>query len=75
MYDHSIIVYCIIIKPLYLILYDYYTIIFYYLCRQWREEREKLIQCIHLQQLELSQRSIAAHERAIDIAKVIYIYI
>lgn len=38
--------------------------------RQWREEREKLIQCIHLQQLELSQRSLAAHERATDIAKV-----
>ena len=37
--------------------------------RQWREEREKLIQCIHLQQLELSQRSVAAHERAADIAK------
>ena len=37
--------------------------------RQWREEREKLIQCIHLQQLELSQRSMAAHERAVDIAK------
>jgi len=28
-----------------------------------------LIQCIHLQQLELSQRSVAAHERAADIAK------
>lgn len=38
--------------------------------RQWREEREKLIQCIHLQQLELTQRSTAAHERAADIAKV-----
>ena len=40
--------------------------------RQWREEREKLIQCIHLQQLELSQRSLAAHERAADIAKVFF---
>jgi hypothetical protein len=29
-----------------------------------------LIQCIHLQQLELSQRALAAHERAIDISKV-----
>ena len=28
-----------------------------------------MIQCIHLQQLELSQRSIAAHERAADIAQ------
>ncbi|KAJ1424253.1 hypothetical protein B484DRAFT_451587 [Ochromonadaceae sp. CCMP2298] len=37
--------------------------------RQWREERERLIQCIHLQQLELTQRSVAAHERAVDIAK------
>ena len=27
------------------------------------------MQCIHLQQLELSQRSIAAHDRAVDIAK------
>jgi hypothetical protein len=39
-------------------------------CRQWREEREQLIQCIHLQQLELAQRSAAAHDRAADIAKV-----
>jgi hypothetical protein len=38
--------------------------------RQWREERQQLIQCIHLQQLELAQRSAAAHERAADIAKV-----
>jgi hypothetical protein len=38
--------------------------------RQWREERQQLIQCIHLQQLELTQRSVAAHERAADIAKV-----
>ncbi len=37
--------------------------------RQWQDEREKLIQCIHLQQLELTQRSMAAHERAVDIAK------
>eukprot|EP01035_Chromulina_nebulosa_P023819 gene23819-30906_t len=37
--------------------------------RQWQSERERLIQCIHLQQLELSQRSIAAHERAADIAQ------
>ena len=46
------------------------TLHIYHYHRQWREEREKLIQCIHLQQLELSQRSIAAHERAVDIAKV-----
>mmetsp|Transcript_14906 Transcript_14906/g.24814 ORF Transcript_14906/g.24814 Transcript_14906/m.24814 type:complete len:342 (+) Transcript_14906:74-1099(+) len=37
--------------------------------KQWREERERLVQCIHLQQLELTQRSVAAHERAVDIAK------
>lgn len=38
--------------------------------RQWQAERERLIQCIHLQQLEMSQRALAAHERAVDIAKV-----
>lgn len=37
--------------------------------REWQSEREKLIQCIHLQQLELTQRSVAAHERAAGIAK------
>lgn len=37
--------------------------------KQWQLEREKLLQCIHLQQLELTQRSVAAHERAVDIAK------
>eukprot|EP01033_Poteriospumella_lacustris_P005832 gene5832-4186_t len=37
--------------------------------RQWQAERERLIQCIHLQQLEMSQRALAAHERAVDIAK------
>ena len=37
--------------------------------RQWQAEREKLIQCIHLQQLELAQRNLAAQERALDIAK------
>lgn len=37
--------------------------------KQWQMEREKLIQCIHLQQLELTQRSVASHERAVDIAK------
>ncbi len=37
--------------------------------KEWQSEREKLIQCIHLQQLELTQRSLAAHERAVDIAK------
>lgn len=30
----------------------------------------KLLHCIHLQQMELNQRSIAAHDRAADIAKV-----
>ena len=37
--------------------------------KEWDDERAKLIQCIHLQQIELSQRSTAAHERAVDIAK------
>lgn len=37
--------------------------------REWYAERMKLIQCIHLQQLELTQRSSAAHEVAVDIAK------
>jgi hypothetical protein len=37
--------------------------------KEWQMERLKLIHCIHLQQLELSQRSAAAHERATDIAK------
>lgn len=48
----------------------YWTPVLTVLCRQWREEREQLIQCIHLQQLELAQRSVAAHDRAADIAKV-----
>lgn len=44
--------------------------------KQWQSERERLIQCIHLQQLELTQRSMAAQERALEIAKVIkYTYI
>jgi hypothetical protein len=38
--------------------------------KQWQSERERLIQCIHLQQLELTQRSMAAQERALEIAKV-----
>jgi hypothetical protein len=37
--------------------------------REWYAERMKLIQCIHLQQLELTQRSSAAHDVAVDIAK------
>jgi hypothetical protein len=47
-------------------------VLLFFVClffRKWQEEREKLIQCIHLQQLELTQRSMAAHERALDIAK------
>lgn len=39
-------------------------------CREWHEERMKLLHCIHMQQMEMSQRSIAAHDRAVDIAKV-----
>jgi hypothetical protein len=38
--------------------------------KQWQSERERLIQCIHLQQLEMTQRSMAAQERALEIAKV-----
>jgi hypothetical protein len=38
----------------------------------WQEERAKLIQCIHLQQIQAHQQSLAAHERATDIAKVLY---
>lgn len=40
--------------------------------KEWQLERLKLIHCIHLQQLELSQRSAAAYDRATDIAKVLY---
>lgn len=29
-----------------------------------------MLHCIHLQQMELNQRSIAAHDRAAEIAKV-----
>ena len=36
--------------------------------REWQTERLKLIHCIHLQQLELSQRATAAQERATEIA-------
>ena len=32
----------------------------------------KLVHCIHLQQLELTQRAAAANERASEIAKVAY---
>ena len=37
--------------------------------RAWREERMALVNCIHMQQVELNQRSIAAHDRATEIAK------
>mmetsp|Transcript_34205 Transcript_34205/g.32606 ORF Transcript_34205/g.32606 Transcript_34205/m.32606 type:complete len:244 (+) Transcript_34205:66-797(+) len=37
--------------------------------KEWQLERVKLIHCIHLQQLELTQRSAAAHDRATGIAK------
>jgi len=37
--------------------------------REWQAERLKLVHCIYLQQLELSQRAAAAHDRATDIAK------
>mmetsp|Transcript_718 Transcript_718/g.1239 ORF Transcript_718/g.1239 Transcript_718/m.1239 type:complete len:134 (-) Transcript_718:251-652(-) len=37
--------------------------------REWQSDRVKLIHCIHLQQLELTQRAVASHEKATDIAK------
>lgn len=38
-------------------------------------ERVKLIHCIHLQQIELTQRAVASHEKAAEIAKVFIIYL
>ena len=38
--------------------------------REWQADRVKLVHCIHLQQLELTQRAMASHEKATDIAKV-----
>lgn len=38
--------------------------------REWHTERLKLVHCIHLQQLELTQRAAAATEQAATIAKV-----
>ena len=43
--------------------------------RQWQSERERLLQCIHLQQLELSQRALAAQERALEIAQVCMFFV
>ena len=40
------------------------------LYREWQSDRVKLIHCIHLQQLELTQRAVASHEKATEIAKV-----
>ena len=37
--------------------------------REWHSERIKLVNCIQLQQVELNQRSLAAHDKAVDIAK------
>lgn len=37
--------------------------------REWHSERTKLVNCIQLQQVELNQRSLAAHDKAVDIAK------
>lgn len=37
--------------------------------KEWQSDRVKLIHCIHLQQLELTQRAVASHEKATDIAK------
>jgi hypothetical protein len=43
------------------------------LIREWREERVKLIHCVYLQQMELSERATAAQEKATQIAKVNFI--
>jgi hypothetical protein len=40
-----------------------------FICRDWHDERTKLISCIHIQQIELMQRASAANERAAEIAK------
>ena len=37
--------------------------------KAWHSERVKLVQCIHLQQLELASRASAAQETAVTIAK------
>jgi len=37
--------------------------------REWAAERIKLVQCIHLQQMELAARASAAQETAATIAK------
>lgn len=37
--------------------------------REWHQERVKLLQCVHLQQLELAARASAAQETAAAIAK------
>jgi len=37
--------------------------------REWHKERMQLVQCIQLQQIELEQRAIAAHDKATEIAK------
>lgn len=37
--------------------------------KEWSEERCKLMHCLHLQQLELTQRASAAQQRAGEIAK------
>ena len=39
--------------------------------REWHTERVKLIHCIYLQQMELTERAVAAQEKAAEIAKVI----
>lgn len=37
--------------------------------KEWSEERCKMVNCLHLQQLELTQRASAAQQRAGEIAK------
>ena len=37
--------------------------------RDWHKERMQFVQCIQLQQVELEQRAVAAHDRAAEIAK------
>lgn len=40
------------------------------LCREWEIEKMKLENCIHIQQMELEERTLAAEEKAAVIVKV-----
>ena len=63
-----------VITSLYLLtLMKAYTLLQYYLTREWHVERVKLIHCIYLQQMELTERAVAAQEKASEIAKVNFV--